>query len=101
MRGKPVDMAKLAAANSHKVAIGNAGLNARGDKVTQHGAVLATREQYMSDYNTSSPQAIRHVGLAGIGAEVILTPSEAVAQGRRQMADAKSTTKRRIADSNI
>jgi hypothetical protein len=79
MRGKQVDMVKLAAANSHKVALGNAGLNARGDRVNKQGAVIQTRESILSQYNQTNPKAVRQVGLNDIRGEVI-TAAEAVAK---------------------
>lgn len=101
MRGQRVDMGKLAAANSHKIAIGNASLNARGDKVGQQGVVLATREEMMSEYNISNPKAVKHVGLTGISNEVILAPAEAASQIRKQKADKMTAPKRQIADSEV
>jgi hypothetical protein len=102
MRGQRVDMAKLAATNSHKVAIGNANMNARGDKISPHGVVLATREQYMNDYNASNPRAVRQVGLNGIRNEIMMSPSEVVAQARKQMTEVKAEQhKRKIADTEV
>ena len=106
MRGKAVNMAVLAAANQFKVAVGNAGLNARGDKLNQHGEVVMTREQHLSEYNATNPKAVRRVGLHGISNEVIKSPAEVVAQARQLATEAKNeaterTSRRKIAETEI
>jgi hypothetical protein len=108
MRGTTVDMASLANANQHKVAVGNAGLNARGDKVNHRGDVVLTREQHLSEYNKSNPKAVRQVGLNGISNEVIKSPAEVVAQARKAAAEAKAgaverekTSRRKISESDV
>jgi hypothetical protein len=111
MRGQKLDMAKMVRDNAHKVAIGNAGLNARGDKIAAGGTVLQTREQIMTDYNMSNPKAVKQVGLNSIRQEVILSPSEAAAavhaRNKQQMlaavaeGKADKPNKRRIADSEV
>lgn len=45
MRGQPINMAALVAQNATRVALGNAGKNARGDLVTRNGAIIKTQEQ--------------------------------------------------------
>ena len=44
-RGKEVDMHKLAAKNELTIAVGNAGVNARGDKIGPGGKILTKEEQ--------------------------------------------------------
>jgi hypothetical protein len=95
MRGQDVDMAALAARDSHKVALGNAGLNARGDKVSKNGRVITTREQIMmNDYNTTNPKAVRQMGLSDIRSEV-LSAGEAAGKVRDTQ---KQHSRRRIVD---
>jgi hypothetical protein len=111
MRGQKIDMAKMVRENAHKAAIGNAGLNARGDKITAGGTVLQTREQIMNDYNVSNPKAVKQVGLNNIRQEALLSPSEAAAAvhaaNKQQMlaavaeGKAEKPNKRRIADSEV
>ena len=106
MRGKTVNMGQLMAANQTKVAIGNARLNARGDRVAPGGAIIETHEQIMTEYNTTRLNAVRHVGMSDIAKEA-LTPAEAMAQIRKQDAqqhhtpthEKSLTPKRKIADS--
>jgi hypothetical protein len=89
MRGQKVDMVRLITNNEHKVAVGNAHRNARGDKVSADGAVLMTREQLLSDYNKSNPKAVKHVGLNSIAQEV-LSPAQAAAHNRTKATESKA-----------
>jgi hypothetical protein len=82
MRGASVDMARLSAENAHKIAIGNASMNARGDRIGPGGTVVKTHEQITSEYHTSNPKAVKQVALRNIQQEV-LTPAEAVEELRK------------------
>jgi len=94
MRGKTLDMASLAAANAHKAALGNAGMNARGDKI----------KAMAREYNQSNPKAVKQFGLNRLNADTFASPAEAVAQARKAVqnqkaaATNKNQSKRRIAD---
>ena len=90
MRGASLDMSRLAADNAHKIAIGNASMNARGDRIGPGGKVIKTHEQITSEYHTNNPKAVKQVALRNITQEV-LTPAEAVEQLRK-------TRKRRLAE---
>lgn len=48
-RGKTVDMVSLAKKNEKNIALGNAGMNGRGD-IIEHGKVVKTREEYIADW---------------------------------------------------
>jgi hypothetical protein len=48
-RGKEVDMMKLVKQNEMAVAVGNAGVNARGDKLGPGGTIIKTREEILSE----------------------------------------------------
>jgi len=48
-RGKEVDMMKLVKQNEMTVAVGNAGVNARGDKLGPDGQIVKTREEILSE----------------------------------------------------
>ena len=50
MRGKEVDMEKLALRNEKIPAIGNMKVNARGDQLGPGGEVIKTREEILSEY---------------------------------------------------
>lgn len=48
-QGQAIDMEMLKFQNQHAVALGNAGLNARGDKIGTGGTVIKTREELLAD----------------------------------------------------
>ena len=48
-RGQSIDMEMLKFQNQHAVAIGNASLNARGDKIGRGGTVIKTREELLAE----------------------------------------------------
>jgi hypothetical protein len=61
--GKMVDMTKLAQQNELTPAVGNAGVNARGDKLGSGGAIIEHREVAASQYHkipkkTVDPQPV-------------------------------------------
>ncbi len=57
-QGKTVDLGALLLQNETVRAVGNMNVNARGDRIDQHGNVIATRsEQINRNINrTTSPQ---------------------------------------------
>ncbi len=55
MRGKTVDMHKLVKENEMTPAVGNMGVNARGDELGAGGRILKTREQTQK---TLAPQRV-------------------------------------------
>ena len=48
-RGTIIDMDMLKYQNQHQVALGNANLNARGDKIGSGGTVVKTREELIAE----------------------------------------------------
>lgn len=48
--GKVVNIDNLILANENTIAVGNMGVNARGDELGPGGKVIATRNQNMNDY---------------------------------------------------
>lgn len=105
MRGRRVDMMRLAALNQHKAALNGrprnmANMNARGD-ILVRGAVAVPREQITLDYNRRNPKAIvKHSSLRDISKEVMTfnTPQQIVAQQREMMMQKPNKTKRKIVD---
>ena len=59
MRGKEVDLDKLALKNEKEPAVGNAKMNARGDIIGAGGKVVKTREEILQDYYKNNPRAIK------------------------------------------
>jgi len=99
MRGKMVDMARLAAENATKIALGNAQMNARGDLLGSGGNVVKSREQMARDYHSVNPKAVKQIALRDIKREVFATPAEALASAREQVAEERKS-KRKIADAS-
>lgn len=44
-RGRQIDMQSIIAANEKEIAVGNAGVNARGDRLGPGGKIIQTREE--------------------------------------------------------
>lgn len=56
MQGKEIDMDKLLTRNELMPAIGNAGVNARGDELGPGGSILKKREDVMAEYYENNPK---------------------------------------------
>jgi len=59
MQGKEIDMDRLMVKNELMPAIGNAGVNARGDIIGPGGKIVKKREEVMADYYETNPKAIQ------------------------------------------
>jgi hypothetical protein len=80
MKGKEVDMGLLMSRNETAVAVGNAGMNARGDLISRRGgAIIKTREAITQEYYAASPKAVKQVSLRSIQPDNFATPADAVA----------------------
>lgn len=53
---KPVDMEKLTIQHEKQIALGNMGVNARGDVLGAGGKILKTREEVMKEYYEANPE---------------------------------------------
>ena len=95
MRGQMVDMARLAAENAGKIALGNASMNARGDIIGPRGKVVKTQEQVTREYNSTNPKAVKQVALRDIKREVFVSPAEALASAN---IDPVKPKKRKLAE---
>jgi hypothetical protein len=51
-RGREVDMSKLINQNELTIAVGNAKVNARGDKIGPNGQIIQRREDILKETNT-------------------------------------------------
>jgi len=58
MQGKEIDMDKLMVNNELMPAIGNAGVNARGDEIGPGGKIVKKREQIVADYYETNPKGV-------------------------------------------
>jgi hypothetical protein len=68
MRGRPIDMSALAAANAEQRAVGNAKMNARGDILGPNGIVLRTQEQVEQEWQRNQQRQQDLVG--GVSANI-------------------------------
>ena len=59
MQGKIIDMDKLMQRNELTPAVGNAKMNARGDKLGPGGKIIKTREEVVAEYYENNPKAKR------------------------------------------
>jgi hypothetical protein len=64
MQGKLVDLGQIIAKNELTTAVGNAGVNARGDELGPGGKIVRKREDVMAEYyknkGNSLPDAMPH-----------------------------------------
>lgn len=62
VKGKQIDMEKLAMRNETVPAVGNVRVNARGDELGPGGKIVRTREQVLADYYKDNPSAKKDRG---------------------------------------
>lgn len=58
MQGRVVDIEALKARNELTLAVGNADMNARGDKVGKGGKIVKKREEVVAEYYDDNPNAV-------------------------------------------
>ena len=90
MRGVTLDVSQLLAENEKTVAIGNAKMNARGDLIGANGQVITKREEVAQAYYKRNPKAVKQVSLADVKVDTFLSPVEAVAQVKQQIAEQRA-----------
>jgi hypothetical protein len=64
MQGREIDMDKLMSQNELTPAVGNAKVNARGDKLGPGGKIIQKREDIIAEYYENNPKAIHKVNKA-------------------------------------
>ena len=57
-QGQSIDMDALALKNEKEIALGNMGINARGDKIGKGGKIVAERNQVARAYYENNPKAV-------------------------------------------
>lgn len=62
-RGQSIDMERLRMQNEKQVALGNAGTNARGDKLGKGGKIIQTNEERVKEYYQKNPQPVQQVSI--------------------------------------
>ena len=63
MQGQILDMDKLMQKNELTPAVGNAKMNARGDKLGAGGKIVQTREEMVAEYYETNPKAAKKTKL--------------------------------------
>jgi len=93
MKGLPVDFTRFLAQNEKTIAVGNAGLNARGDELGRNGKVVRKREEIAAEYHSRNPKAVKQVSLKDLPDEIFQSPADAVAAytGKPQAGQTKPT----------
>lgn len=81
MRGKIIDIAAMREQHGTMRAIGNANMNARGDRLDRDGKIIQTREEIAQAYNENNPNAVTSspISLRDISDEAVMTPAQALA----------------------
>ena len=92
MRGKPVDIELLAKKNELVPAVGNAKVNARGDRLGPGGVIIEKREDMVKEY-------YNQVGSAKPKADTI--SQESVAEEKETAVEKKKTTNKRKTTTEI
>ena len=72
MRGEVIDMNRLRAVNAATPALGNAGLNARGDMIGKGGIVLKTQEQIEAEWEANRRAREESIKVADIKSEAMI-----------------------------
>ena len=70
MRGEPIDFSALSQNNAGQRALGNAGMNAKGDRIGIGGVVLKTQEQIEAEW---AAQQVRTTTTASIKSDTLTT----------------------------
>lgn len=103
LKGKQIDIAALRERHNATIAVGNAKLNARGDRIGRNGEIVKSKEEISQDYNDKNPNAVANgpsqISLKDISDEVF-TPRQAIEhlEKQRDVAQQKSRRKTRDAD---
>jgi hypothetical protein len=89
MQGQIIDMDKLMQKHELTPAVGNAKMNARGDKLGPGGKIIKTREEVVAEYYENNPKAKTKAA----GARVVeAKPQEPVSQPQQTAKSKKSQT---------
>jgi len=103
LKGKQIDIAALREKHSATIALGNARMNTRGDRLGKNGEVVKSREEITKDYYDRNPNAVvsapSPVSLKDISDEV-LTPRQAIEHLEKQQAITPTKPRRKTRDSD-
>jgi hypothetical protein len=101
MRGRPIDMAALAAANAEKIAVGNAKMNARGDILGPNGVVLQTQEQIEQEWQAAQQRQREVVSAVSSNIKAPLFPDRPGAIAEDQNFDPETSAATAAAPVNV
>ena len=76
--GVMIDFGALIAQSGATIAVGNAGMNARGDQLSHGGIVDKTAEQIADAYYKTNPRAVTHTVALGSIEDELLSPADAM-----------------------
>lgn len=77
MQGREIDMEKLTRQHELTPAVGNAKVNARGDKLGPGGKIIQKREDVIAEYYESNPKALAKTAQTNKAPSVQPTVTEA------------------------
>lgn len=108
-KGREVDIEAMRAAGERAVALGNMGVNGRGDKISRGGKVIETSQERVRAYNTDNPKAVRRVSIKGdydtdadqIQGELPKTKSDKLADKKGKPTAKKATVEVELEDGSI
>lgn len=97
LKGRQIDIAALRQQHGATVAIGNAGVNARGDRLGRGGDVVKSQEDMTKEYYANNPKAASAapapVSLKDISDEIVMTPRQAVEKLTQEASKSKRKTR--------
>jgi hypothetical protein len=76
--GRVLNMDQMRLLNEKTIAVGNMGVNARGDQVAPDGSIIKTRNEVMKERRNLSP-VVRYNGHQGVAAPLQVTETPTVA----------------------
>lgn len=75
VNGIPVDMEKLRSMNGSIRAVGNANLNARGDRLDSTGRIVKKREDMVNEFYQRKQDGVRYVSLSALDTSTAQVPT--------------------------
>jgi hypothetical protein len=85
MQGRTVDIEAIKARHELTVAVGNAGVNARGDKLGNGGKILKKREDIVAEYYEDNPNAAPQENVVPQAPPKTVTNPKPVQEGKKKV----------------
>jgi hypothetical protein len=93
--GAEINMDLLRTTHADTVALGNASMNARGDKIDGKGQVLVRRDQIIQNYHRNNEDSVKQVSLKNMVANAE-TPAQAIARLEKEINAKKSLSEQSV-----